>query len=316
MTPAPIVLFTYNRPEHTRRTVEALQRNSSAAESDLFIYSDGPRPGDEGKVTRVRAYLKTVAGFRSVTVIERNRNWGLADSIVDGVTTTVGCHGRVIVLEDDIITAPAFLSYMNDALEQYADTPEVMHIGGYMFPLKDDRLPERFFLRQSLCWGWGTWARAWRYFHRDAEQYIGKFNEENIRLFNMNGAYDYWAQLLANNSGKMRTWAVYWYACVFSRGGLCLSSRDSFVANIGFDGSGENCGVAKHLNVGLRTVAYQPFSPVELRNDEDATRLIGEFLRRRLPLLKREFSFLRFMGKMKKAAKNILRIGEMCDRQY
>ena len=126
---APILLFTYNRPTHTRRLMESLQANAEAAESPLVVYSDAAREvDDEASVAEVRRYLHTLDGFASVTLIERPENWGLARNVIDGVTTQVNRYGRVIVLEDDLVVAPYFLRFMNEALEMYADEPRVGHI--------------------------------------------------------------------------------------------------------------------------------------------------------------------------------------------
>lgn len=240
---APIVLFTYSRPEHIQKTLMALAANTLAARSDLYIFSDAPKDVSAVRaVKEVRAYVHTVSGFASVTIEERPHNFGLADSIIDGVTGVIRNYGRAIILEDDILTSPYFLEYMNTALNRYADTEQVMHIAAHMPSINRNGLPESFFLRQSSCWGWGTWARAWRHFHRHGQEFIKTFTSADIKRFNLGGAYDFWSQLLANQNGSLKTWAVYWYACIFSRNGLCLHPRQSLVQNIGFDGSGENCG--------------------------------------------------------------------------
>jgi hypothetical protein len=243
MNCAPVVVFAYNRPLHVQATLEALAANELAAKTDLIVYADGPRnPEAEPAVQAVRAYLQTLEGFRSVTIRTRGKNWGLADSIVDGVSTVVNDCGRVIVLEDDLLTSPFFLRYMNDALDRYADEARVMHIAGHMLDLAPGGLPEAFFLRQSSCWGWGTWARAWQHFRCDPQKLLQTFSSADIHRFNLDGAYDYWTQVEANAQGSLKTWAVFWYASVFQRRGLCLHPRSSLVRNIGFDGTGTNCG--------------------------------------------------------------------------
>ena len=144
---APILLFVYNRPAHVKRTVEALQANYLAAESDLFVYSDAARDDTaHAAVEEVRAYVRGIRGFRSVNVTERKENWGLARNIIDGVTTQVNRFGRVIVLEDDLITAPYFLTFMNDALETYKDEPLVGHVHACEFT-QNPSLPETFLIR-------------------------------------------------------------------------------------------------------------------------------------------------------------------------
>ena len=160
---APIALFVYNRPDHMRRTLSYLQKNELAAESRLFIFSDGAKTGaDEAKIVEIRQQAKLVTGFKSVKVIERKANVGLANSIISGVTQLVNEYGKVIVFEDDLLSSPYTLEYFNEALDQYANQPEVMHIGAYMYDLKTPNLPQTFFYRAATSWGWATWARAWK----------------------------------------------------------------------------------------------------------------------------------------------------------
>lgn len=243
MNLAPVVLFAYARPQHLRKTLAALAANDLATQTPLIVYSDAARrETDAEAVMAVRQVLDAATGFASLTVHHRERNYGLADSIAEGVSTTIQTHGRAIVLEDDLVTSPCFLSYMNEALDRYADDERVMHVAGFMLDIDPSGLPESFFLRQSSCWGWATWERAWRHFDRDAERFVREFGPQDIHTFNLDGIYDYWGQLLANRDGKLNTWAVLWYASVFAAEGLCLHPRASLVANIGHDGSGTNCG--------------------------------------------------------------------------
>lgn len=145
MESAPIALFVYNRIWHTKQTIESLQRNEMAEANELFVFSDGPKFGnDREKVSDVREYCKTITGFKRVTLIERQQNLGLAQSIITGVAEIVNCYGRIIVLEDDMISSPYFLRFMNEALEFYKDEEKVISIHGYIYPLKT-RLPDSFF---------------------------------------------------------------------------------------------------------------------------------------------------------------------------
>jgi GT2 family glycosyltransferase len=240
---APIALFVYNRPAHTRQTVEALLKNELAGESDLIIFSDAPKKLEAAKAVReVREYIRTIIGFRSVSIVEREKNWGLANSIIDGVTTVVNKYGRIIVLEDDLITSPYFLNFMNKALDTYQDNEKVMHISGYMFPIDNADMPETFFLRTASCWGWATWSRAWRHFEKNPKKLLNEYTEQIINRFNMDGAYNFWAQVEQNEKELIDTWAVFWYASVFQKGGLCLHPKFSMISNIGHDETGLHCG--------------------------------------------------------------------------
>ncbi len=240
---APIVLFVFARPDHTRRTLKALAANDLASQSDLFIYADAARNIDEvGRVSAVRALIYDVKGFRSVSVIERKTNYGLARNIIEGVTQVCVRHGCVIVLEDDIETSPHFLTYMNLALNKYSHDPKVWHVSGWNYPIDPEGLEDAFFWRVMNCWGWATWADRWQHFHKDPVQLIQTWSAQKIDRFNLDGSYEFWNQVKLNFSGEIETWAIFWYATIFDRKGLCLNPAKSLVHNIGHDGSGENCG--------------------------------------------------------------------------
>jgi hypothetical protein len=292
-SPAPIALFTYNRPRHTRQTVESLRNNERAPDSELFIFSDGWKgPADEGSVREVRDYLRTAGGFKKITIVERENNRGLADNIIDGVTRIVNDHGRVIVLEDDMITSPYFLGYMNEALDRYRDEKRVWHVSGWSYPIEPAGLPDAFLWRVMNCWGWGTWKDRWRYFERDPEGLIRRFTREQIKRFNLDGCHDFWAQARDNAEGRITTWAVFWYAVIFEHGGLCLNPARSLVRNIGYDGSGVHCGTANggSRDDGREGRAVRDFPDVMRENAEAAERVKrmlasqrgGSFIKRRL----------------------------------
>lgn len=236
--PAPIALFVYNRPLHTRQTVEALLRNDLAAESELFIFSDAAKNINAAPaVDEVRRYIRGIRGFRSVSIVERAENFGLARSIIGGVTKLCNEYGRAIVLEDDLLSSPYFLKFMNEALDLYMDTPEVMHISGSMYPVKQNEDVHSYFLRLPLCWGWATWSRAWAKFSKDINV-MKQFDRRMISRFNFDGTYDYWKQLELNRDGTINTWFIFWYATVFLNNGLVLFPGRSVIRNIGMDGTG------------------------------------------------------------------------------
>ena len=245
---APIVLFVYNRPWHTQQTLNALANNELAKESILYIFADGPKENsnseDLKKIHDVEKIIGDQKGFKNVIIRKSFFNKGLADSIVNGVTEIVNNFGKIIVLEDDIITSPGFLRYMNDALNYYAEEGTVYHISGYMFPVKK-KLPSNFFYNTASCWGWGTWKRAWSEYNNNAELLIDEIDKSGrINEFNIENSYDFYGQLNANRTGQLKTWAVKWYASFFLKKGHSLHPYPSLVNNIGHDGMGENCAAS------------------------------------------------------------------------
>lgn len=246
---APIVLFTYNRLEHTQKTIEALQKNVYAQESELYIYSDGPKnEAATEAVKSVREILHQVDGFKQVHIVERANNWGLAENIIDGVTSIVNEYGKIIVLEDDIVTSKYFLKYMNDALEVYKEIPKVMAVSGYCWPPDKESLSETFFLPWFSCWGWATWNRSWNYYKRNPEELIKNGFDTNTKEFNINGAYDFWKQVEQNYSGELYTWAVFFCVAIFQRQGLVAYCNHDQCKNVGNDGTGVDCGKNNYFN--------------------------------------------------------------------
>lgn len=256
---SPIALFVYNRPWHTQQTVDALLKNGLARESDLFVFSDAPkRPEAADAVQRVRDYLQTIEGFRSVQMILRPRNFGLSKSIITGTTDLLNQYGRVIVLEDDLVTSPYFLTYMNDALDKYAQDERVISIHGYAYPTERS-LPNLFFLRGADCWGWATWKRGWQLFNADGKCLLDELRRRKLtKLFDFDNTYPYTQMLEDQTFGKNDSWAVRWYASAFLAGKLTLYPGQSLVHNIGNDDSGTHCGASNNMNVVLSA------SPVEL----------------------------------------------------
>lgn len=242
---APIAIFAFNRPDHTRKTLEALSANPEAAASTLYIFADGPKEDASqatlDKIAELRTMIREQQWCGEVIIREQEVNKGLARSIRDGVTEVVNKHGRIIVLEDDIVTAPGFLTYMNQGLDHYEDNPDVMHISGYTPDLNQNGLPDTFFLTFMSCWGWATWASKWSAFQDDSAMlYQRLLDERKLEDFNLNGAIKFSNYLKGNLTGRHNSWAIKWFASIYFDEGLCLYPRQSLVQNIGFDGSGSH----------------------------------------------------------------------------
>ena len=252
MSYAPILLFVYNRPEHTRRCIESLLKNSLASESNLFIYADGAKDSTQQEaVNEVRNYIRSIQGFKQITLMERSENWGLARNIINGVTTQVNRYGKVIVLEDDLVVAPYFLQFMNDALEVYKNEPRVGHIQACDFT-QDSSLPATFLIKWTGSWGWATWDRAWKHFNPNGNELLQELEERKLtHVFDFNGKYGFTRMLRRQIEGKNNSWAIRWNASLFLKDILSLNVGRSLVQNEGFDGSGTNCGggglYASHL---------------------------------------------------------------------
>lgn len=242
---SPVALFVYNRPDHTRRTVESLLNNALANETTLFVYCDGAKcKEDEHSVEQVRQYISSVSGFKNITVVNRTENFGLARSIVDGVGNVLKDHESLIVLEDDIETSSCFLRYMNEALNMYKEEENVWQVTGYNYPINEVIDESTFFFRGNSCWGWGTWRDRWTSYKKDIKQLEDTFSKEDIYKFDFDGVAEMWKQVQLNKQGKINTWCIFFYATMFINNGLCLYPKKSLVRNIGHDGSGTHCSTS------------------------------------------------------------------------
>jgi acetyltransferase-like isoleucine patch superfamily enzyme len=278
MNLAPIVLFVYNRSHHTRETVEALQKNELASESELFIYSDAPKNENAvAKVNEVREYIKSVDGFKKVTIVEREKNWGLANSIIDGVTKIVNEYGKIIVLEDDLVTSPYFLRFMNEALEKYKDEKRVYSITGYSFTDEIQNMDSTYFLSITSSWSWATWADKWSQFERNREKLQQFIHDKSIhKNFNFDNSYDFVSMAKSNLVNQNDSWAIYWYFSVYQKNGLTLYPNKTLVGNIGFDGSGVHCGNSQ--NDTLHITSYVPTLTENIIEKEKNRKIVGEIL--------------------------------------
>ncbi|MGY0156509.1 hypothetical protein ACVQK1_06880 [Edwardsiella tarda] len=296
MSYAPVVLFVHARLSHTKKTIESLCNNHLASDTILYIYSDAARNNDEiNKVNCVREYIKKTTGFKKLIIIERKENYGLAKNIIDGVNSIIKKHGRVIVLEDDLITSSDFLYFMNSALNKYKYEKQVWHISGWNYPLAAQFIDsETFFWRTMNCWGWATWEDRWCFFEKDPIFLIEHWSKKEINRFNLDGTYNFWSQVIANSEGKLNTWAVFWYASIFLKKGLCLNPTQSFVMNIGHDGSGENCGIDDVYKSKL-SEKFNGGWPKDIIENKDAVDLIKAFYRSLQPSI-----FYRLVRKIKK----------------
>lgn len=259
MSFAPIVLFVFDRPDHTEKTLESLMNNNFSQQSDLFIYADGPKKNSSASqienIKKVRNVIREKKWCATVTVYEQEENKGLSLSVIEGVTKIVNKFGRVIVLEDDLVTSPFFLQYMNEALEQYESNENVACISGYVYPIKK-KMPETYFIKGADCWGWATWQRSWKLFENDGLKLLTQLQNQSLtRAFDFDSTYPYTVMLQDYLNGKNDSWAIRWYASAYLQHTYCLYPSVSLVQNIGFDGSGIHSGVSSKWDV---EISYRP----------------------------------------------------------
>ena len=277
---APILLFVYDRPEHTRLCMESLQRNHLADDSELFIYADAAKSEkDQKNVDKVRAYIHSITGFSRINIVERESNVGLANNIIDGVTQIVNQFGKVIVLEDDLILSPYFLQFMNDALEVYKNENKIGHIHACNLFMSDS-LPDTFITKFIGSWGWATWDRAWKLFNPDGTALLKELENRHLTdNFDFNNAYGFTRMLRRQVKGLNSSWAIRWNASLFLQNRYSLNVGKTLVHNIGLDGSGTNCGAGIKMSTELfsKEIPVKKIEPVS--EDINARKIIENYYR-------------------------------------
>ena len=247
MTSCAIAMFTHSRPHWANRALAALAACDHFAECRTYVFCDGPR-GD-ADATAVSQNLRVVrewAGQTGATVVASESNRGLAQQIVSGVTQVLDRHERVIVLEDDLLIAPSFLSFMLQALERYEDSESVMQVAGFS-EVAGRKPPAASFVSTTSTWGWGTWRRAWARFRVPSRAEVAALGADPdwSWRFDVGGSYPYCEMLWDRLDDRNQSWGIMWYFSVFAERGKVIRATPSLVWVGGFDATGENCGAAQ-----------------------------------------------------------------------
>ena len=264
------------------------KKNVYAQQSQLIIFSDGPKTVLEvERVREVRTYLKTIDGFRSVEIVEREVNLGLANNIIDGVSSVLARHESIIVLEDDLITSPFFLKFINEALVLYANQKNVLSIHGYVYPVAVP-LPSTFFLIDPGSLGWGTWRDRWKNYERDGRKLLRELKSKKLQKeFNYDDTYPFLKILEYQVRGKNSSWVIRWYAQALLNGQFTLYPGKSLVYHNGSDGSGTHAGNSDIFDVALSTEPV-PVYPIDVALNKEARDAFKVYFRKINPGLVRK----------------------------
>jgi hypothetical protein len=277
---APIILFIYDRPEHTQKTLDALSENEEAKDSLLFIYSDGNKndPTEEQikNIFKTKQIANNEKRFKKVEVLESITNRGLAKSILSGVTEIINKYEKVIVLEDDLVVDRFFLKFMNDSLKYYENNLNVACISGYIYPVAKP-LPNTFFIKGADCWGWATWKRAWDVFESNGNKLLNELVHKKLTYdFNFYNTYPYIDMLKDQINGKNNSWAILWYASAYLNNMYTLYPSKSLVNNIGMDGTGTHSGTTNYFEITLLNEKIE-ISKIDICEHLEAKKIISEY---------------------------------------
>lgn len=304
MALAPIIVFSYNRPNHLKQTLEALSKNDLAANSDLFVFCDGAKAGaseqQKKSIIENRVIARDARGFNSVSIVERDTNFGLARNIIEGVTSVISRFGKAIVLEDDLLTSPYFLVYMNSALDYYENRPGVMSVSANRPPLDKMEIPidyeyDVFVCLRSYSTGWGTWRDRWERVDWSLD-YLEEFlsHPEQVAAFNRCGD-DMTDMLIDQRDGKIDSWAIRFGFAHFREHCVAILPCISYVDNIGFDGTGRHSGIntlGEYRNDLSLSIKSPRFVDVIYEDSRIINAFYNRFCRKRRPLWQKAINYV------------------------
>jgi len=239
---APIGIITYSRINHLKKTINSLKSNELAKESELYIFSDAAKKGDEKIVKEIRKYIHSINGFKKVHIIERYINDRFKNALL-GMESLFEKYDRYIFMEDDNIVSPSFLKFMNEALEYYKDDNNVFAVGGHTPNLKANKesASDVYFSKRFHPWGYALW--------RDKDighQYlpsVDKIAKDKELILNL----DKWGNDLIDMvkldaKGIIDTGDLKYCYYMNKNDKYMVLPTATLVRNIGLDGSGQHCG--------------------------------------------------------------------------
>ncbi|MCF0212079.1 MAG: glycosyltransferase [Bacteroidales bacterium] len=232
---SPIVIFVYNRPDETRRLLHSLLLCPEAEGSELFVFSDGAkREADKPRVEQVRQLFASLQGFQRVTLKAQEHNIGLSRSIIGGVSEVLQRYGQCIVLEDDLIVAPDFLTFMNSALDLYRDRHDIFSLSGYTpnIPIPDNYQEDVFLVPRPQTWGWATWSDRWATVDWSASEASMLRQRRHRKSFDK-GGNDLSRTMAIWQKGHLDVWGIRWVFACWRQGKWTLNPVGSKVSNDG-----------------------------------------------------------------------------------
>lgn len=266
----PLGVSTYKRLEHLKKCVQSLKRNSLATQTDVYFFSDAPKTGDELAVAKLRSYLKTIDGFKTINIIEREHNSRIINNR-SGMKMLLEEYGQLIFVEEDVVVAPQFLSYMNQALDKYKNDPRVFSVSGYSPPIEipKDYAEAAFFLRRFNAWGFGIWKdRFEKTGYIDRQAYLKLINNDaDLKDFAKNGGEDMLGMLRLDSEGTIDAFDVKAMYAQFIHDQYTVYPRYSLTRNRGMDGSGIHSPINNKFDVKLWTDAER-FDLPEFKLDQ------------------------------------------------
>jgi GR25 family glycosyltransferase involved in LPS biosynthesis len=261
---APIIVFAYNRPDLLEQTLASIAQNAEAVESDLYVFADGPKASASAEVIerikQVSEVVQSKKWCKTVTLYASEKNKGLANSVIGGVTQIVNAHGKVIIIEDDVTVSPYFLTFMNDALTLYENDEKVSSIGSWNYFCPPSVSGDNFFLRHPDSIAWATFKRAWAKFNPNTPYLQKEIAERGLgKYLNMENTVNLVKMLQKQEQGLVDSWAVRWTASVVLEDMLTFYPQYSIARHEGYAEGTHFSGVESNYDTDVQ-LAQKPIA--------------------------------------------------------
>jgi hypothetical protein len=239
-----ICLFSYNRPRFINNLFASLVKNERCINYNIFIFQDriNEENGTDVQNQVFEISFRYEKYFRELNFVQRVKNFGSQKNIIDGINLVADDCDGFIVLEDDLVLSSSFLDFIENCLEVFRFNQKIYHVSGFNWFSDLDAPATAFLSRGVNCWGWASWPDRWALLDLDADGVMHQILKVGRKDFDFDNSAGFFFQLEDNASGLIKTWAIFWYASIFLKGGLCVQPSRSLVKNCGHDGSGERVG--------------------------------------------------------------------------
>lgn len=244
MLNTPILLITFNRPNHTRRVLETIV---SSQPKDLYVFQDGARDGNKNDQEKCSLVRQTIADLTKNTPIHihtyySDTNLGCGAGPMTGITWFFNEVERGIVMEDDCLPHPDFFGYCQELLERYQSNPQVLFINATLY--KDQWKCEFSydFSHYMVTGAWAGWRRTWQGFDLDLNTLNAKkFRKHILRLTDNRGEANWWFSIIKEiqlDKNKKSYWDFQMQIHLFRNNALTIHPQRNLISNIGFDEEG------------------------------------------------------------------------------
>lgn len=245
----PILLITFNRPEHTRRVLTEILKQEP---QELYVCQDGARDGNENdriKCQEVRDVINELTSAYAVGnkhfalyTLYQPQNLGCGPGPQAGITWFFENVEQGIIMEDDCLPHPDFFGYCEQLLERYKDDERVQFINSTLYHDRWKCEGSYGYGHYMVTGAWAAWRRTWQGFDLDL---LGlnarKFKKQVLRLTKNSAEANWWyfkVKEIQKDKAKKSYWDYQMQIHLFRNNALTIYPKVNLISNIGFDAEG------------------------------------------------------------------------------